>query len=395
MINRKLVSIVPTQMKHISEREMEPAVRSRDLSGYFSTVYTIHPFATEDRVVRLDDRNIVYEFSVKPLHLPAWLNWLDYLISQVRLIGSLYGLIKRENISAIKAHDPYMIGLDGLILSVLTRRPMVVFVLSNYDLGHKATGQLGFAPFRYRWVEKIIERVVFKSADMVWGGNGNNKQYAISNGASPEKCRTVRTIGICDHHFQAHALNPGLRHEMGLKDEKVLLYVGRLSPEKYPQDVIRCAAFLSSLGEEFRLLIAGDGVMAGELNQLVGRHGIADKVMFLGFRPQAEVRELFSIADVVLSPLTGSSLVEAALAGKSIVAYDVEWHREIIRHEYSGLLVKYRDHEALARATLTLLQDTELAARLGRNVRDLAIEMFSTEQTQQAERKCFEELFQG
>lgn len=390
---RKLISLVPTLMKHISERELEPAICARDLSGYFSTVFTVHPFAPEDKVLKLDSRNLVYEFTVKPLGLPSWLNWLNYFIAQVRLIKLLYALIKRERVCAIKAHDPYLIGLDGVILSVLTGRPLVVFILSNYDLTHKATGQLGFSPFRLRCIEKILERIVFRSAKMVWAGNENNKEFAISNGARPEKCHTVRTIGICDYHFEPLRTRSNLKRSMGLQNQKVLLYVGRLSAEKYPEDVIRCAASLSSWRDDFKLLIAGDGVMASDLKLLARHLGIFNRIVFMGFQTQQRVKDLLFSADVILSPLSGSALVEAALSGTCIVAYDIEWHTEIIRHGFSGLLVKYRDYEGLARATLTLLDGPVLAERLGKNARDLAFRMFGTDQVQEEERRCFEKLF--
>lgn len=390
---RKLISLVPTLMKHISERQLEPAICARDLSGYFGRVFTVHPFAPEDKVFKLDSRNLVYEFTVKPLGLPSWLNWLDYFIAHVRLIKLLYALIKRERVCAIKAHDPYLIGLDGVILSVLTGRPLVVFILSNYDLTHKATGQLGFSPFRLRLIEKMSERIVFRFAKMVWAGNENNKEFAISNGARPEKCHTVRTIGICDYHFEPLDTRSNLKRSMGLQNQKVLLYVGRLSPEKYPEDVIRCAASLSSWRDDFKLLIAGDGVMASDLKLLARHLGIFNKVVFMGFQIQQRIKDLLFTADVILCPLSGSALVEAALSGTCIVAYDIEWHTEIIRHGFSGFLVKYRDYEGLARATLTLLEDPVLTKRLGKNARDLALRMFGTDQVQEGERGCFETLF--
>ncbi len=71
------------------------------------------------------------------------------------------------------------------------------------------------------------------------------------------------------------------------------------------------------------------------------------------------------------------SLLEAAAAGRALVAADVPGCREIVRHRETGLLVPARDPEALADALSELAQDPDLRARLGAAARELAEQAFS------------------
>ena len=84
--------------------------------------------------------------------------------------------------------------------------------------------------------------------------------------------------------------------------------------------------------------------------------------------------------------------VSAALSATPIGAYDVEWHRELIRHGETGLLVPYRDFEATARAVLWLLDHREEGAAMGERARRAAVERYEPAVLLRRERTCFERL---
>ena len=82
-------------------------------------------------------------------------------------------------------------------------------------------------------------------------------------------------------------------------------------------------------------------------------------------------------------------MVEAMLAGLPIVACDVGSVAEAIRDGETGLLVPPDDEVALAAALRRLLDDRELATRLGERARAVAAQRFTAEQMARA----FEELY--
>lgn len=80
------------------------------------------------------------------------------------------------------------------------------------------------------------------------------------------------------------------------------------------------------------------------------------------------------------------------MSGKPIVAYDIEWHSELIKNNETGLLVAKGDIEGAANAILKILDNAELARKMGENARRLAIEKYSLENTSKIKIKCYEEL---
>jgi glycosyltransferase involved in cell wall biosynthesis len=86
-----------------------------------------------------------------------------------------------------------------------------------------------------------------------------------------------------------------------------------------------------------------------------------------------DARELLSLFDIfALSSLWEGlplALLEAAAMGKPIVATDIDGVREVIQDGETGLLVPPANPEKLAEAILRLLQDKDLARKLGENAK--------------------------
>ena len=80
-------------------------------------------------------------------------------------------------------------------------------------------------------------------------------------------------------------------------------------------------------------------------------------------------------ASVIAAPLAGLALVEGALSGTPIVAYDYEWHSELIRTDETGILVPHRDTDAMAAAICALLDDSERGEDLGERARARVLEI--------------------
>lgn len=106
-----------------------------------------------------------------------------------------------------------------------------------------------------------------------------------------------------------------------------LLFVGRLSPRKGPQVAVDALAALTARGVDARLdllgsVFAGYEWFADELRATVARHGLADRVRFLGF--DSDVWPHLARADVAVVPSTvdepfGNTAVEAVLAARPAV----------------------------------------------------------------------------
>jgi glycosyltransferase involved in cell wall biosynthesis len=165
------------------------------------------------------------------------------------------------------------------------------------------------------------------------------------------------------------------------KPEKIhLITVGRLHQEKMFGDLIRMAAVLKEKGPPLRgviLTLVGDGPERGFLEKLAQELGVLDSVIFAGALPNEELPKYLSEADVYLSPMTGTSLREAALCGLPIVAYDIDWVHGFLKHDENALLVPRGDYQEMARQVLRLAEDSELRLRLSNNIKELALSLWS------------------
>ena len=115
---------------------------------------------------------------------------------------------------------------------------------------------------------------------------------------------------------------------------------------------------------------------AGAANRAAG---IADRVRLFGFR--RDVPDLMRAIDVMCLPSHrepfGLVYVEAALAEKPVIACEAGGAPEIIEHGETGLLVRPQNVPDLAQAILTLLDNRDHAAAMGRRGRELALDRFT------------------
>jgi glycosyltransferase involved in cell wall biosynthesis len=144
-------------------------------------------------------------------------------------------------------------------------------------------------------------------------------------------------------------------------------FIGRLIDGKGVADLIEAFARLS--GADALLCIVGDGPRRGELEALAHDRGLEDRCVFLGFQQEADALALIRATDVVVNPSytegLPTSVLEAALLGRAILASDVGGTPEVVSHGESALLVPPRDIDALSDGLGTLLGDPTLRARLG------------------------------
>ena len=152
---------------------------------------------------------------------------------------------------------------------------------------------------------------------------------------------------------------------------RVLLFSGRLYPPKRADIAIRTAAILLKQHPDLLLIITGSGPEKQKLELLTKRLGIQDKVKFFGVLRDSEMVDLYNISEIVLFPSInepwGLVPLEAMACGKPVVAFKCGGPSESIIHGKTGLLVKkIGDVDAFARAVSYLLDNPEIAEKMGK-----------------------------
>ena len=390
----------------IRARKLEHEITCRDLDGYFDHVWSTHPIVGASPEHSTEGRGwfVVTEISARHTMIEGAVSWsprlarfpmTNFAVAQALLLLRLDRLIREEDISVVRAGEPFYLGLLGLVLARLNQRPLVVRINANFDLAY-ANGRFLAYPrlYRWRWLEKAVARFVLPRADLVAPGSQDNLRYAVANGANPERT-TIWAYGmwVDPLHFSVEPHErPSVRAELGLDDRPFMVLVSRLEAVKHPEDVVRALAEARRSTPELAAVLVGGGTMQEELEELARELGVADDLRIVGYRDQPWLAAALSSADVVVSPITGRALVEACLSGTPVVAYDVEWQSELIKPGDTGVLVPYRDVRAMAEAVGALVREPERAARLGRRAREHTAHVMEPELLVARERADYERL---
>jgi rhamnosyl/mannosyltransferase len=160
-----------------------------------------------------------------------------------------------------------------------------------------------------------------------------------------------------------------------------ILYVGRLSRYKGVPHLIE--AMRNAPGH---LLVVGDGPLRAALDAQSRGTGIAGRVSFTGFVPDAELGNAYRSADIFVLPSTdraegfGYVLLEAMAASLPMVSTDLGTGTSFVnQHGATGLVVPPADPHALAEAIRSLAEDPELMRRFGQQARARLQELFIVE----------------
>jgi glycosyltransferase involved in cell wall biosynthesis len=192
----------------------------------------------------------------------------------------------------------------------------------------------------------------------------------------------------------------GVPAQWATSQEPVFVALSSLVPFKGLHHLVRAVAELHRRGVPARFALAGTGVgdaYEGWLQRLPAKLGVADRVAFLGYVPDAPAllagadalvlpsvdRERIDMNGVSVEALGNEGLpravLEAMAAGLPVVASDVAGVREQIDTGDTGIVVPPGDAAALADALGDLARDPALRVRLGAAARTVVAERFSVE----------------
>jgi len=178
----------------------------------------------------------------------------------------------------------------------------------------------------------------------------------------PDRKMQVIHNGIPLEPFERPA-NAALRASLSRASGRpIILTAARLDPQKGLTYLLEAVAGVP----EAQLVIAGDGPERASLEAQAAGLGLADRVVFLGFR--RDIPDLLAGCDLFFLPSLYEGLpiavLEAMAAGKPVIATAIGGTDEVITSGVNGLLVPPADPGALATAIRTLLHDQALGERL-------------------------------
>jgi glycosyltransferase involved in cell wall biosynthesis len=124
--------------------------------------------------------------------------------------------------------------------------------------------------------------------------------------------------------------------------DRRLVCVGRLAEQKGQLTLIEAAARLREEGEDFELVLAGDGPMRDEIEGLIDRFGLKDRVRLVGWQSNSQVRDLIRRSRALVLPSFAEGLpvviMEALALGRPVISTYVAGIPELIQPGISGWL---------------------------------------------------------
>jgi glycosyltransferase involved in cell wall biosynthesis len=252
----------------------------------------------------------------------------------------------------------------------LARTPVVV--ASIRDIGAFLTPR-----------QRLVQRMVCRLATVVLVNAEAVRQWLIGEGYDASKIVVIRN-GIDLARFDRPRAGAGVRQELGVsRDAPVIGMLARVTRLKGVEYFLEAAAAVAPRFPDARFLLVGDvpsdAGYRSELKDRIRQLALEGRVVFTGFR--LDVPELLDEVTVSVLPSLSEGLSNAVLesmaAGVPVVATRVGGMAEAIEDGVTGLLVPPRDSRALAHAIARILEDRELATRLGQAGRRRVVEHFS------------------
>lgn len=153
-------------------------------------------------------------------------------------------------------------------------------------------------------------------------------------------------------------------------DEKRIISVGRLSPEKGYIDLLKVFSVIANKYSKWHLDIIGDGVEKDRLEKFITNHNLEDRVTLHGFQNKDYIDKMLHESSIyVMTSFTesfGIVLLEAMSHGLPCIAFDsAEGARELINSGMNGYLIKNRSYAAMIKKIEDLMNDKDVRKKIG------------------------------
>lgn len=277
-----------------------------------------------------------------------------------------------HHVDVLHAHQLLSPSTVGLVAAPLTRLPLIVNPHACGDIGD--VGQLSRSALGRARLLAVVRR-----ADAFVAVSRHIRDELLGAGAPPQKVWSIANGVDTDRFSPAPAAERTMiRRALGLADGPLVVYTGRLAPEKGVDLLLEAWPAVQARFPAARLAILGAGPEEARLRELARARGVAPSVDFLGGLP--DVAPHLRAADVAVLPsrIEGMpvALLEAMSCGLPVVATRVGGSAEVLEDEVAGRLVTPEDPAALAAGLAEALLDAGAAARRGAAARARVLDRY-------------------
>jgi 1,2-diacylglycerol 3-alpha-glucosyltransferase len=178
---------------------------------------------------------------------------------------------------------------------------------------------------------------------------------AVSSGIDLKKFEPRQNIGR-------------IRAQYGIPDKPILLFVGRLDPEKKLDEVLDAVA-IALRRTDFCLVVVGKGIQRSALEQRAATLQITGNVIFTGFVPEEDLPMIYQLSRCFIiasiAELLSLATLQAMASGLPVIAARAGALEELVHDRENGVLFNVGDIDKMAHGMVEILSNDTLCRQMG------------------------------
>ncbi len=257
------------------------------------------------------------------------------------------------SVDLIHAQTPFTMGFAGLAAAKMGRYPLVSTfhtMINNkqvIDAYYPKNRGLKYITKKYIW---MYTRYFYKGADLTIAPTPVIEKMLRRDG--------IKRLRVVPNSVDIKTFNPkvsGRRIREALKiggNEKIVLYVGRLSLEKRLEVMLKACKLMVKRNERVKFVICGSGPSEEHYKRMARSLNLQKHVLFTGFVEHRLLPHLYAASDLLCLPSTfetqGIVSIEAMASGKPVVGADSLALKELIKNGKNGEKFRPGDYTSCA-----------------------------------------------
>ncbi|MCC5800363.1 glycosyltransferase family 4 protein [Rossellomorea vietnamensis] len=275
----------------------------------------------------------------------------------------------------IHVTTPLTMGLYGIRGAKKLDLPLVASYHTHFDVYLNYYKMMWAAPLLWKYMKWF-----YSHADRILVPSEETRMHLVNQGFTD---LSIWGRGVDCATFSPKKRNSSLREKFKIDKKYILLYVGRLAPEKDLDTLEKTIKHLpGEVKDRVQWLIVGDGPLKKELMDKT--HG--ENVIFTGYLTGEELAETYASSDLFVFPSAsetfGNVVLEALASGLPAVVADRGGVTNIVEHDHTGRVAEAHQYQSFIHHIIESLDESRLT-------------YMKRKALQMAERQSWDAIFEG
>ncbi|MGB9980624.1 glycosyltransferase family 4 protein [Methanobacterium sp.] len=276
------------------------------------------------------------------------------------------------------------------------KKNKVPFVVTYHADAQESGGN-----FIRNWAQIIYNRSLLKNvlngADVIIATSNSYIDESKFLGDYRDKIEVIPN-GINLEEFDINLSQEECRDKLGLPhDKKIILFFGNIVAYKGPHILLKAFSKVKAQFKDVKLVFAGRGGMQEELTKLAAKMSIENDILFTGYVDEGlkpfyyKSADIFCLPSITMAEAFGIVNLEAMACGIPVISSKLGGIPDVIDDKETGLLVKPEDEKSLTDAITFLLENDDIARKMG-NVGKRKVQEYSWKKIAEKTEEVYEKL---